>query len=483
MQSNIKKNYIYNVSYQIFTLLIPFITTPYVSRVLHPDGIGLYSYSNSIATYFSLAAALGIASYGVREVARVQRDPEKASKLFYELMTVRIVSTIICFSAYSVFVMIFTQEPKYYFAVGLIIVAMLVDCNWFFQAMENFKMLALRNFLIKILSVSLIFLLVKDKDDLIIYFIIQAGSVLVSNLVALPALRKYLVKVDIKTLTFLPHIKNTLVYFVPTIATSVYTVLDKTMIGFITKDMFQNGYYEQAHKIVNMVLTVITSLSTVVGVRTSLLFADEKIDEIKQHIRETFRYVCMIGFPLCLGLIACADTFVPWFFGEGYDDVTPLLKMFAPLVLVISVSNVIGTLYLTPSGQRARSNKAIIAGAVANFILNIFLIPNFGTYGAVIASIFAELLISSLYLIFAKNFIRLRTIFFDGFKYIIMAVIMALPINYIGHIMEPTVLATAIQVVTGVIIYFAGLFILKDSMFFTAVINLKDKLLGHKKGD
>lgn len=475
MLNSIKKNYIYNVSYQIFTLLIPFITTPYISRVLKPYGVGIYSYTNSIATYFSLVAALGIASYGAREVARVHYDRQKSTKLFYELMIIRVAATVLCLLTYVVFVFIFGQVPKYYFGAGLIIAAMMFDCNWFFQAMEDFKMLALRSFLIKIVSVLMIFSFVKTADDLIIYIVIQSGSILVSNILPLPSLRRYLVKVDFKQLRFKTHIKETLIYFIPTIATSVYTILDKTMIGLLTANMNENGFYEQAQKIVTMLLTVITSLTTVVGVRTSFLFAAGKTAEIKQHIRETFRYMCMLAFPLMFGLMACADTFVPWFFGEDYGKVIPLLRMFAPLVLLIGVSNVLSGLYLIPSGQRGKNNKAIIAGALINVVMNLLLIPAFNTYGAVIASVSAELLISVAFLVFSREYISVKSIAKDGIKYMFIALIMALPVYYIGTVMPPTATTTVLQVAVGIAIYFGGLFLMHDDMLTSLI-----KLLLHR---
>ena len=464
MRSSIKKNYIYNLSYQVFTLLIPLIVTPYVSRVLHPDGVGFFSYANSVATYFALAAALGLASYGMREVALVKGDIEKASKIFYELTIVRIITTTASLAVYAAFVFIFTDEWEYYFAVGLTIAAVFFDCNWFFQALENFKMLALRNFVVKTATVILIFTFVKTQDDLLLYFLIQSGGVLAANALVLPALKAHLVKVPFKSLKFRHHISETIVYFIPTIATSIYTVLDKTMIGVITGNMFENGFYEQAHRIVHMLLTVVTSLTIVVGVRTSSLFADNNIEAIKNHIRKTFRYVCMIALPMTAGLMACAGIFVPWFFGEGFDKTAPLLVMFSPLIFIISISNVVGTVYLTPTGQRKRSNKAIIAGAILNFVLNIILIPLFNTYGAVIASICAELLISCMYLYFGKDYISVRDIAKDSFKYLIMATVMGVAIYFIGKLLPVTVTSSVIQIGAGILIYFAGLLILRDGM-------------------
>ena len=397
MENNIKKNYIYNLSFQIFSLLIPFITAPYVSRVLLPEGVGTFSYVNSIATYFSLFAALGLSSYGTREVSRVRDNRKKTSKLFWELSALRLLSTALCLLLYFGFILISGSDMRTYLAAGIVILSVGVDCNWFFQAMENFKVLMVRNFLVKLVSIACIFAFVNGPEDLVLYFLIQGGGTFLSNLVLRAQLVRSVDWVPMKRWHFGHHLRETLIYFIPTIATSVYTLLDRTMIGVITKDMAANGYYEQAHKMVNMLMTVITSLNVVVGVRTSYLFGQNKKKEIRQHIHNTFRFMFMLAFPLTAGLIAVAPGFVPWFYGDGYEPVVPLMMLLAPLLFIIGVSNVLGTLYLTPSGQRSRSNRAIIAGAVCNFLLNLVLIPLFGVYGAVIASLAAELLISVLY--------------------------------------------------------------------------------------
>ena len=122
-QGNIKKNYLYHVAFQFLSLIIPLITAPYISRVLLPTGVGLYSYANSIATYFSLMAALGISSYGLREVSRARDDRQKASRLFYELSLLRGASTVVCLLVYLVFVLLFAQDLRVYLACGLVILS------------------------------------------------------------------------------------------------------------------------------------------------------------------------------------------------------------------------------------------------------------------------------------------------------------------------------------------------------------------------
>ncbi len=473
---NIRKNYVYNLSFQIFSLLIPFITAPHLARALMADGIGTYSYVNSIATYFSLFAALGLSSYGTREVSRVRDNPRKASKLFWELSFIRLAATLLCLGLYLLFIVISGSDMRLYFAAGLVILTVGADCSWFFQAMENFKTLTVRNFAVKLISLVCIFAFVDGPEDLLLYFIIQGGGMLVSNLALSFRLFKLLVPVPLHKLRFGRHLRETLVYFIPTIATSVYTLLDRTMIGVITKDMAANGYYEQAHKMVNMLMTVITSLNVVVGVRTSYLFGKNRKKEIRQHLHSTFRFMFLLAFPFAAGLIAVAPDFVPWFYGDGYEPVIPLMMLFAPLLFIIGTSNVLGTLYLTPSGQRARSNRAIIAGAVCNSLLNLILIPLLGVVGAVFASLAAELVITVLYISYSARFVSVPKLLGIGLRYLLLSAVMFLPTYLVGRALSPSVGTTLLQIAVGVVTYTALLILVRDPVWLNVAKSLRKRL-------
>ena len=479
---NIRKNYFYNLSFQIFSLLIPLITAPHLSRMLMADGIGTYSYVNSIATYFSLFAALGLSSYGTREVSRVRDNPHKSSKLFWELSIIRLASTLLCMVLYLGMVIVTGSDMRIYLAAVLVILTIGVDCTWYFQAMENFKILMLRNFAVKLISVACIFLFVNGPEDLTLYFVIQGGGMLLSNVALCAGLFKIIIPVPLRKMRFNRHIRETLVYFIPTIATSVYTLLDRTMIGLITKDMTANGYYEQAHKIVNMLMTVITSLNVVVGVRTSYLFGQNKKKEIRQHIYRTFRFVYMLAFPLTAGLMACAADFVPWFYGDGYEPTVPLMVAFAPLLFIIGTSNVLGSLYLTPSGQRARSNRAIVIGAACNFLLNLVLIPLFGVAGAVAASLAAELVISVLYMWFSSRFVPVASVLGIALRYLLLSVGMFIPTYLIGRAYEPSVWTTLLQVAVGIGTYATLLIVTRDPAWLDAKQSLVDKFKKSSEG-
>lgn len=476
MGNNIRKNYIYNVSFQIFSLLTPLITAPYISRVLGPEGTGTYSYIHSIATYFSLMAALGLTSYGLREASRVRDNPKRASRVFYELMVIRVVTTVLSFLLYMGFVWLTGGDMRLYLGTGFIILSVGVDATWFFQAKEKFKALMIRNFLIKFVSIVCIFLFVKTADDLLIYTIIQTGSIFLSNLVLLPQLRGQLVPTPWRKLRFARHIKETLAYFVTTIATSIYTVLDRTMIGMLTHDMAQNGYYEQAHKIVNILLTVITSLNVVVGVRTSYLFGQNKQEEIRTHVRDTFRFMYMLSFPLCAGLIACAQLFSVEFFGRDFEAVGPMLMMFAPLLFTIGISNVLDNLYMTPAGRRGHSNRAIITGACTNVVLNLLLIPRFGAYGAVVASVLAEAVISAIFLRYSHQFISAWQLLGMALRYAAFAGVMFLPTYFIGQMLPPRATTILVQIAVGAVVYAVLLIVFRDPAWLVCKDMLRRKL-------
>ncbi len=479
-QQSIKKNYVYNVAIQLFSLLAPFLTTPYVSRVLQVETIGYYSYANSIATYFSLFAALGIGAYGAREVSMERGNRQRCTELFWELTGIRAVTTAVSGVLYLVAVFINGVNIGIYIACGVTLLSVAVDFTWFLQAMEDFRALMLRNFAMKSLSVVLIFTLVRHREDLMLYILIQTGSTLLANLMTLPQLHRYLGSPRGFHLCFRPHFRQILIYFIPTVASSVYTVLDRTMIGVITRSNVENGCYEQAHKVINILLTVITSLNVIVGMRTTYLFGQGQDDSIRAYIKKTFRFMSLVSMPMMFGLVGCARVFVPLFFGEGYDKVAPVLMLSSPIVFMIGISNIIGTIYLTPSGQRARSNRVIVAGAAVNFFLNLLLIPRFSSYGAVVASLAAEGVIALLYIRLIRAYISLWDIFRAAIKYALLSGIMLAIVCLIGVGRRgmPVLIA---QVSAGAAVYIAGLLLTRDEIVFEELYKLKQKFFRTEK--
>ena len=465
-QPSLKKNYIYRVIYDIFALVTPFITTPYVSRVLGADGVGTYSYVYSIVSFFMIFAALGTVTYGTREIAQHRDDKQKASKLFWEIETMTILTSTICLVVF-VIMALFTSDYKYYFfAVSPFLLATLFDISWFFTGYEKINTIVIRNMSCRIAGIILLFTCVRKKEDLIIYMIINSCVQLVGNLSMWAKLPTMLVKVKIKTLQIFPHFKNTLIYFIPTIATSIYAILDKTLIGFITKDPYQNGYYEQASKMIVIVETIVfISINSIMSARMSYLFAEKRIGEIKEKLNKAVNFIFLLGCGCMFGLAGIARIFVPVFFGDEFQPVVTLLYLMTPLIIVVSISYCLANQYYIPDGRIKQSTKFIIIGAAVNLVLNLILIPKFGAYGATVATLIDEILITILYLRFCNGFLKIKQLGKYLYKRLFAGAIMCACVYALGKvIIIHYAILVGIQTVAGVIIYFLILLLWRDEM-------------------
>ena len=476
-EPSLKKNFVLSTAYQILLMIVPFITAPYVSRVLTADGVGTYSFTNSNQMYFAMFAALGTVSYGSREIARSRNNKELRSKIFWEIEFLTVITSTICLILYGGFVAIINQYKVYYLILSLNLVAVMLDISWFYTGMEQLKYIVGPNAVFKVLGVLSIFIFIKTKEDLTLYILIMTLVTLLGNATMWISLPKFVCRVNVRLFELKKHFRETLVYFVPTIATSVYTILDKTLIGVITTDTSENGYYEQATKIINMAKSLtFTSLNTLLGARISFLFAEKRLEEVKERIKTSVDYILFMGIGICLGIVSIAPRFVPVFFGEGYGPVVQLLYFLSPIILIIGVSNCLGAQYYNPAGLRALSAKFIIVGSIVNLILNLILIPNFRSTGAVIATLAAELVITILYMNYCDGFFRFRMLLFLGWKKIIAGIIMLIAIRGMDKIIVNNVFAVCFEVLGGVVLYCLVLVLLRDSFVQTGFEIINEKL-------
>lgn len=479
-KKNIAKNYIYNLIYQILSIIIPLITTPYLSRILGAENIGIYSFTLSITTYYILFGSLGVAMYGQREIAYVQDNIDKRSKTFYEIFIMKAITLLL-----SLFVFYFTfclngEYSIYYKILMLEIIANIVDISWYFQGIEEFKKTVLRNIIVKLISVACIFLFVKNQSDLNIYFVIYVLSTFLGNITLWFYLPQHLKKIKFRELKIKKHIKPALMLFIPQIATQIYTVLDKTMIGAIISDKSEVGYYEQTQKIIKLLLTLATSLGVVMMPRIASTYAKKDMKKVKEYMNKSFRFITMLTFPLMFGIISVAYKFVPIFYGDGYGKVVPLLCIISPIIVLIGLSNVIGTQYLLPTKQQNKYTISVIVGACVNFLFNIILIKNLASIGASIATVIAELLVTLTQFFLIKKEIKILDVIKITYKYVIASIIMFICSLIIGHLISNNILSIFAQVGISGITYFVMLIILKDKMIFEGIEIIKNKLLKRK---
>ncbi len=480
-KKSITKNYLYNLAYQILAIILPIITTPYLARVLGAENIGIYSYTLSIVTYFILFGSLGIAMYGQREIAYLQDNKIERSKRFFEILFLRFITLSISLLVYYIiFIMNHNEYNTYYKILILEIVANAIDISWFFQGIEEFKKIVIRNVIIRLISIILIFTLVKNKNDLIYYFILYVISNVIGNLSLWTSIPKYIEKVKIKQLQIIKHLKPTIGLFIPQIAVQIYTVLDKTMIGTLVTEKSEVGFYEQAQKVVKIILTIVTSFGTVMIPRMASTFAKDNNEKLIEYMKKSFQFVLMMIFPLMFGIISVSSKFVPAFLGPGYDKVIYLIIIISPILLAIGLSNVVGTQYLLPTKQQKKYTISVVLGAIVNFILNLILIRICKSIGASIATVVAESVVTITQFYLVRHEIKIKEVFKLAKKYLVASVLMFIVSILIGKLIENNILSIVVQVIVSATTYFAILLVMKDQLLRETIDTIKVKYFNKK---
>lgn len=473
---SIKKNYVFNVAYQVLTLITPLITAPYLSRALQPDGVGRVSFAESIVSYFSLIAVMGISTYGQREISYVQDDMKKRSKVFWNTKVLGFCISGMTILVYLVFALFQKDNSTIYLILTLNLVANFFDITWFFQGMEDFVKTVTRNAVLKIVQIIYIFSFVRSKEDILLYVLGIGLFATLGNLSLWAYLPKYIKKVPFSELQPFKNIKVVWSLFIPTVAVQIYTVLDKTMIGVITDSSYENGYYEQALKISKMLLALVTALGTVMVPRIGYLFENGSKEDIQRYMYRGYRFVWFLGIPLCFGIIMSASNFVPWFLGAGYDKVIPLLQILSLLILAIGINNVTGIQYLIPTKKQNIFTKTVIIGAVTNFCLNMILIYYFKSIGAAIASVTAESVIAIVQLIIVRKELSPMYVLKEGIHYFVAGAVMVLALIPITKHLTPSVIHSIIIAASGALVYFAVLLIEKDEFLLSNIKMVLNKL-------
>lgn len=463
------KNFIYNTAYQILGLIAPLITTPYVSRVLGVTNIGIYQYVQSVASYFVLVGAVGTTLYGQREIAYLQDNSKERSSAFWEIEVFRILASLVCLIFYFLLFCFGGIYQHIYLILSIEVLATAFDISWFFMGLENFKLTVIRNTIIKTTGVICVFLFVKSASDLGIYTACMTVPIFLGNVSLWFSLKKYLVKIDLSFDLLLEGIKKRLkpifILFFPQVAQEVYLVLDKTMIGVLGTNVDQVGYYSQAQKIVKIILAIVTSLGIVMLPAMSAYFARGDHEGIKNSIKKAFRFIYMLSYALLFGLCAIAPRFVPFFFGDGYEPVVPLMTIVSPILVIIATSNVIGKQYLLPTKQQNAFTISIVAGATINFILNIVLIRFWDAVGASIATVIAELAVTGVQCWYVRNQLPLKECLGSGVRYFVYGSVMFLAVRGVGMLLpDGKIWALVVMVIVGVIVYGGELLITRDPM-------------------
>lgn len=404
---SVKQNYFYSLLNTISGLLFPIITFPYVARILMADGIGQVNFYLSIISYISMFAGLGIPTYAIREIARVKSNVKVMNQVAVEILLLHIFLTLLGYIVVWIVALTVAQVQvnlPLFFILSTNLFFIAIGCEWFYQGIEDFKYITIRGLIVKIIAVSLLFVFVKDRSDLLYYGVYSVIGVVGGNIFNVFRLRKYIKFrfLELKELHPMRHLMPALQIFLLNVVTSIYLQLDTVMLGFL-KGNEAVGYYTGAIKLTKMLMGVTSSLCVVLLPRLSNLAVENEREKFDRLLKRALDYVITIAAPMSMGLIIMAPTLVYLFCGEEYVPSIPTMQITAPIILFISISYVL----VQSIFSLGKENITIITGvvgALTNVTINFLLIPHLAQEGAAIGTLLAEFSVMIAYLFIIRRF-------------------------------------------------------------------------------
>lgn len=437
--------------YQILLIIIPIVTIPIVSRALGPNGIGKYNFITSIASYFILFAGLGLANYGIREIALVKDDRDKLSKKFWELEVFNITFGIIVMLAYLI-LLIFVPEKKFFLIIGITVGAALLDITWFYSGIEEFKAITIVNIFVKITSFIAIVYFIKDNNHLSRYFFIQSLSIFFSNVTLWIFIFKYIYYVKVTIREAWTHFIPALHFFMGKVAIVLYTNLNKTLLGLLAS-ITVVGYYTNSMQVISIVVALLGTMDTVLLPRMSNLFINNNEDKMIELMNQSFNFQFFISIGALFGINLINNQFIPWFFGEDFLILKYTIPFLSPILILIPLGTSIVRQYLMPRNRIKQFNISVISTAIVSLILNIILIPFVGIWGTIIATLVSEFLVVVIRMRDLYKNTTFRLPYKNINRYMLSGIIMYTLSLFITKNMSATILTTFIQILIGGIIY------------------------------
>ena len=461
-QYSLKKNFVFQVIYQIVILIIPLFVAPYLTRTLGDTSLGIYSYTYSIVGYFALIIPLGIYHYGQRIIATKKNDSEKLRRTFWSLFCLNLITSFIIIFIYIIFTFCFGNEYKtIYFIQIMYLISISCDITWLFRGLENFKSVVIKNLIIKVLECICIFIFVKHSNDLIKYTLIMATSACLSQIILIPQAIHSIPPIKFNLNDVKEHIKPMLLLFIPAIANSLYTIFDKTLLGVLsTKENV--AYYEYSNKIINIPITINTVINTVIFPRACICIENNDMKNFKKYINYSLQLSSFISMGCIFGLIGIGKLFATLYYGEAFSECGNVIIALSSVIYIISIGNIIRTQYIIPFKKDKLLTKIYIINTIINLLVTWVLIPKIGIYGAVIGTLSAEICGLVLQMIACRKVITIKDLLISSFPYLIFGLFMFFILKLMHGFISPNWVGLLIQIFVGLILYciLCGIYIL-----------------------
>lgn len=452
-KESISKNFVFQLLYQLIILVIPLVLSPYLTRTLHEKALGTYTYINSIAYYFVVFANLGVSRHGQRIISTNSHDEFALRKTFWSLFVLHVFISLFVTIIYILYSIILVTEDKVIYVIETCyVLSALFDITWLFYGLENFRSVVIKNAIVKITECILIFCFVKSPNDLWIYTLITAVGVMLGQIIMIP---QAIVLVKPLKFTFSDvkqHIKPLVIFAIAVIASTLYTIFDKTLLGLLdTKESV--AFYEYSNRIITVPKTIVGIIGTVMYPRACKMAKYKDLVGQKKLISYSFFLTAFISVGSIFGLFAISKQFSVLYYGPSFEICGVVMISLSPLVYIIGMGDIIRTQYMIPNGMDIQFNISIILNAIVNLIVSVVLIPKIGIFGAVAGTISAEIFGLCYQLNLCRKFVKIRDIIHSTLPFVGIGFTMFITIKSVSPILGDGISGLLFMVGLGSLIY------------------------------
>lgn len=402
---SVKFNYIMNAILKMSAFVFPLITFPYVSRIIGASGNGKITFAESVISYFSMFAQLGVPTYGIRACAACRNDSQKLNRTVQELLIINSVTVVMSYVAFAICLITvprFQNDRILMILSSFTIVLDAIGMGWLFQALEQYSYLTMRNLFVKLLSVILMFIFVHNPKDYIVYGAINVIGSCGSNIFNVIYASKFLERRPVGNYDIKRHIRFILNFFMLSVSISVYTSMDSVMLGFLSSDS-EVGYYAAATKMKTIVVSTVTALGTVLLPRMSNYIAQGKMKDFYNMIKKSFNFMFVVSTSITCFFVIASKSVILFLAGYSYSPAIVPMQIISLTIILIGLSNITGIQVLVPTNREKYTTLSTVCGAIINLIVNAITIPRLGASGAAIGTVVAELTVLIIQIVFLKK--------------------------------------------------------------------------------
>lgn len=457
-------NFMYQFLYQLTVIILPIISIPIVSHSLGVEGLGVYNYITSIVTYFVLLSGLGLANYGVREVAQTKDSLIDRSIVFWELELFNVIIVTLVILGY-IFMLFFVNNRLYYSISLIVLLANLFDISWFYRGIENFKNITLVNIFVKVIGFLSIIIFIKGPSDLAKYFFIQGASILLSNISLWFFLKNQIIWIKPSLNKSIKHLKPAFNYFLGKISITLYTTLNKTLLGIFT-GVVAVGLYTNSLQLIVIIVTLIGTIDAVLLPHMTKLFSESKEKKMLETMENFIDIQLFFSIPLMFGLVLVNDKLIPWFFGNEFNYLKYTVPVLAPLIVIMPLGLSIVRQYLIPMNKIREFNISVLLAAASSIITNLIFLPVIGIWGAIISTLISESIVTVIRVVSLLRHTNFKFKFGNISVYTISSILMFVFTYYLTKYLSYSIKTTVLQVFVGFFIYMVSTIVMKKNVLY-----------------